>query len=178
MEFYDVIKERRSIRRYKPDLVSREQLMRVLEAARLAPSWKNLQCWRFIVVTEESGKNSIAAALADTNPGKRALQTAPIDIVLCADPQASGIMGDRLYYLVDCGITMEHLVLAASAEGLATCWIGAFDEETVKTAMGVPSEWRVIAMTPLGYPDQKPTPGSRKEPTDIFCKEKWGGDVL
>ena len=175
MDIYDVISQRRSVRRYKPDLISRDQIVRVLEAARLAPSWKNMQCWRYVVITEEAGKKGVAAALADSNPGKNALLTAPVDIVLCADPQASGIMGDRYYYLVDCGITMEHLVLAAGAEGLATCWIGAFNEEIVKAAIDVPAEWRVVAMTPLGYPDQNPARRTRKEPADIFRKGKWNG---
>ena len=173
MNVYEAISKRRSIRRYKSEPVAKEQLDRVLEAARWAPSWKNLQCWKFIVVTGDAEKASIAAALADTNPGKKAMLTAPIDIVLCADPQKSGIMGDQNYYLVDCGITMEHLVLAACAEGLGTCWIGAFDEATVKKAMDVPAEWRVVAMTPLGHPDQTPPPGRRKEPTEIITYAKF-----
>ena len=178
MDVYEAISKRRSIRRYKPDAVSREQLLRVLEAARLAPSWKNQQCWRFVVVTEEAGKKAVAAALADQNPGKNALLTAPVDIVLCADPQASGIMGDRYYYPVDCGITMEHLVLAAQAEGLGTCWIGAFDEATAKAAVGVPAGWRVVAITPLGYPAHNPAPPPRKEATEIFRAGKWDGKAL
>ena len=175
MDVYEAISQRRSIRRYKPDPVGQEQLTRVLEAARLAPSWKNQQCWRYVVITEETGKIGVAAACADTNPGKNALKTAPVVVVLCANPQASGIMGDRLYYMVDCGITMEHLVLAAKAEGLATCWIGAFDEETAKTAVGAPADWRVVAMTPLGYPDHSPSPTPRRDVSDVFRKEKWDG---
>jgi nitroreductase len=68
---------------------------------------------------------------------------------------------------------MEHLVLAAWAEGLGTCWIGAFHEETVKIAMGIPAEWRVVAMTPLGYPEQQPGPGSRKDLGEIISHSSF-----
>lgn len=175
MNFYEVIEARRSIRRYKPDQVGEEMVSRVLNAARLAPSWKNLQCWRFIVVHREEGKAGILNAFADSNPGKKAILAAPVMIVLCADPQASGKMGDKEYYLVDAGITMEHLMLAARAEGLGTCWMGEFEEDEVKKALEIPSQWRVVGLTPLGYPDQDPKPRPRKSMEEIVYREKWGG---
>ncbi|OPX90629.1 MAG: 5,6-dimethylbenzimidazole synthase [Pelotomaculum sp. PtaB.Bin013] len=142
----------------------------------MAPSWKNLQCWRFIVVCSEESKNGILTAIPDANPGKKAIATAPVAIVLCADPQSSGVMGDRYYYLVDSGIAMEHLVLAASAEGLGTCWIGVFDENIVKSALAIPVGWRVVAMTPLGYPDQESSPRPRKKINEIVFREKWNSN--
>lgn len=175
MNLYEVIEARRSIRRYKPDPVGEEKVARVLDAARLAPSWKNLQCWRFIVVRSEEGKAGLLAAFADTNPGKKAIMAATVMIVLCADPQASGKMGDKEYYLVDAGITMEHLMLAARAEGLGTCWLGEFNEDVVKTALEIPTQWRVVGLTPLGHPDQDPKPRPRKTMEEIAFREKWGG---
>jgi len=173
MDIYELIKARRSIRSYKPDAVGEDLVERVLEAARLAPSWKNLQCWRFIVICSEESKNGILAAIPDSNPGKKAIATAPVAIVLCADPRSSGVMGDRYYYLVDSGIAMEHLVLAAAAEGLGTCWIGVFDENIVKSALAIPAGWRVVAMTPLGYPAQESGPRPRKKTNEIVFREKW-----
>jgi len=175
MDFYELVKARRSIRSFKSDPVDEDLLKRVLEAARLAPSWKNLQCWRFIVVCGEESKTGILAAIPDTNPGKKAIAAAPVAIVLCADPRASGVMGDRHYYLVDSGIAMEHLILAARAEGLGTCWIGVFEEDVVKSALSVPADWRVVALTPLGYPDQEPASRPRKTIDEIVFREKWNG---
>ncbi|HUW64269.1 MAG TPA: nitroreductase family protein [Spirochaetia bacterium] len=177
MDVYEAISARRSIRRYKPDQVAQEQVLRVLDAARLAPSWKDLQCWRFIVVRGETGKTGILSGFEDTNPGKKAITAAPVMIVLCADPQASGKMGDKDYYLVDAGITMENLMLAARAEGLGTCWLGEFDENPVKVALSIPATWKIVGMTPLGYPDQDPKPRPRKTLEEIVCYERWDGQA-
>ncbi|MCL6638143.1 MAG: nitroreductase family protein [Firmicutes bacterium] len=174
MELYEAIEARRSIRRFKADPVADGQLERVLNAARLAPSWKNLQCWRFIVIRSEEGRASVLPAFDDSNPGKKAIMAAPVLIVLCADPEASGKMGDRLYYLVDAGIAMENLMLAARAEGLGTCWLGEFNEDAARVPLGVPEGWRVVGMTPLGYPDQDPKPRPRKSLDEIVFAEKWG----
>ncbi|MCD1295624.1 nitroreductase [Methanocella sp. CWC-04] len=145
MEFYEVIRDRKSVRRYLPDKVPEEALLRVLEAARLAPSWCNKQCWSYIVVDDPGLISSIVAG------GAKAFN-APMYIVLCADPSLSGSIGGKEYYLVDAAISMEHLVLAATAEGLGTCWLGAmFNEESVKKALSIPDGLRVVAITPLGY---------------------------
>lgn len=173
MELYDVIAGRRSIRRYKTEPVSEEQVLRVLDAARLAPSWKNLQCWKFIVVRSEEGKAGILAAFNDNNPGKKAISPAPVVVVLCAEPQASGYVDEKAYYLVDAGIAMEHLILAAWAEGLGTCWMGEFDEKKVKAVLNVPDGWKIVGLTPLGYPDQDPKPRPRKSLEEISFREKW-----
>jgi len=175
MDVYEAVAARRSIRRYKPDPVAEETVTRVLDAARLAPSWKNLQCWRFVVVRGETGKAGLLSAFADTNPGKKAIAAAPVMIVVCADPQASGKMGGKEYYLVDVGIAMENLMLAARAEGLGTCWLGEFDEQPVKEALGVPADWKVVGMTPLGWPDQDPKPRPRKALDEIVFQERWDG---
>lgn len=169
-----MITRRRSIRRYKPDAVDEEQVLRVLDAARLAPSWKNLQCWRFIVVRSEERKASILTAFDDSNPGKKAIMPAPVLIAICADPQASGLIDEKAYYLVDAGIAMEHLILAARAEGLGTCWLGEFDEKALKGALEIPDNWKVVGLTPLGYPDQDPKPRPRKSLEEICFREKWG----
>jgi nitroreductase len=161
MEFMEVIRRRRSIRKYKPDPVPEEEIKYVLEAARLAPSWANSQCWHFVVVTDEEVKRQVAQA------GNEWIAQAPVIIVACADPTKPGTKGDQPYYLVDIGIAMEHLVLAAADRGLGTCWIGWFDEEKVKKALGVPENIRVVASTPLGYPDESPDPRPRKSLDEI-----------
>lgn len=146
MEFYDVVKQRKSVRRYASQKVPEEALLRMLEAARLAPSWGNRQCTRFIVVDDAALAGKIVSNVA------RAFN-AQVMIVACADPGQSGHREGKDYYLVDVAISMEHLVLAATAEGLGTCWLGGmFDEQTVKKELGIPDEMRVVAITPVGYP--------------------------
>jgi len=162
----ETIRGRRSIRRYRPDPVPREKLDAILEAARLAPSWKNQQCWRFIVVTDEAKRRAI------TKRGWTA--EAPVIIVGCAHPGLSGGNAGQQYYMLDMGIAMEHMVLAAAEQGLGTCWIGGqFDEDTVKAELGVPDGVRVVALLPVGYPAENPGPKQRKPVEEIVSQEKW-----
>lgn len=172
MELMDVIKLRRSIRKYKPDPVSDEDIEYVLNAARLAPSWKNLQCWRYVVVKNEEIRRKIAESRPQS---KDWIIEAPVIIVACADPSKSGYHGDKEYYLVDIGISFEHLILAARERGLGTCWIGEFNEEIVKEAIDAPENIRIVAFTPLGYPAiEKGEVKDRKNLEEICFYEKYG----
>ena len=176
MEFYDVINSRRSIRRYKDIPVEKEKLQAVMNAAIQAPTWKNLQGWRVIIIGPES-KDKILQSIPDTNPGKKGIASAPLVMVFCANPADSGERDGQNYYLVDSGIAMEHLVLAARNEGLGTCWMGIFDEAIIKTSFGIPEQWRVVAITPLGYPDQDPQPRPRKALAEMCFEGHWGNSV-
>ena len=98
-DFFQVVRDRRSIRKYKSDAVPRELIDQVLEAARLAPSWHNLQCWRFLVLTEAVKKEAMLSAFPDENPGKKSLQQAPVVIVVCADPLESGREEGKDYFV-------------------------------------------------------------------------------
>lgn len=148
MEFYDVVKNRKSIRKYMSKKVPEDVLDRILEAARWAPSWKNGQCTRYIIVDDPALMPKVVSGMV-VNWG------APMFIVACADPANSGHKNGMDYYLVDLAISMEHLVLAAAAEGLGTCWIGAmFNEASVKNALSIPDNMKVVAVTPLGYPEE------------------------
>ncbi len=174
MEFIDVVKNRRSIRAYKPDSLAADKVAYVLEAARLAPSWKNLQCWRFMVITSEEKRQAVANALPASNPGTKALLEAPVIVVLCADPKESEVWDGKDFYMLDAGLAMEHLMLAATDQGLATCWQGLFSEDDMRRALGVPGDIRVIAVTPLGYPAQVRNPRPRKAIEQIAFGETWG----
>ena len=173
MEFYDVIAARKSCREYLERPVTEQQLLRVLEAARLAPSWRNFQCWRYIVVSDRQVIHKLSIVLKN-NPSENAYQCAPYIIILCAYPGESGNMFDKQYYLADCGISMEHLCLAASNEGLGTCWVGWFNETGVKNVLDIPEDVRVVALTPLGYPSGNYKERSRKELSQIVFYNKWG----
>jgi len=175
VEVYKVLEDRRSVRKYKPDPIPEEKLKRILDAARIAPSWSNLQCWRFIVVRDHERKEQLASSMPEKNPARKAVgQTAPAVVVLCADPKKSGKQDGKEYYLLDAGLAMQQLMLAAKAEGLGTCWVAWFDEEKVREACAVPPEYRVVGLSPLGYPEKDPSPRPRKELEEIVFAEEWG----
>lgn len=171
MDFYETVKNRRSIRKYTDRPVEKEKLSRILEAGRLAPSWCNRQCWRYLVVSDEMLKKNLGEIL--DNPSVECYEKAPYVLVLCADPSDSGRQAGKDYYLVDCGISMEHVVLAATAEGLATCWVGAFPENPVRNLLKVPEDTRVVAITPLGYGDEEPEARPRKAEREVFFENHW-----
>ena len=185
MDFTDLVLKRRSIRKYKSDPVSEEDLKYVLEAARIAPSWGNRQCWKYIVVSDETLRKKIIekppevmspAPRDDVRPRRPRdwIAQAPIIIVGCADPTKSGNKEEKQYYLLDMGISMEHLILAAAEKGLGTCWIGGgFDETVVKETLGIPREICVVALTPLGYPDEATEPRPRKSLEKMTSSNRW-----
>lgn len=174
MELYEALEDRRSIRKYTADPVSDETLQKLLRAAGIAPSWKNNQCWRFIVVREQSRKQKLAGSLPDGNPCKKAIAEAPVVLVLCADPRTSGRQDGKDYYLLDAGLAMQQLMLAAHTEGLGTCWVAWFDEAKARSACNIPEPYRVVALTPLGVPAHRPSPRPRKELEEIVFLEEWG----
>jgi nitroreductase len=164
MDFNKVLKKRRSIRKYKDTPVPRESIVKVLEAARIAPSAGHRQPWHFIVVEDRAtreklvGRSSWAAK-------------APVMIVGVADPVAS-----PSWYMNDMGIAFEHVVLTATSLGLGTCWMGQTRRDAeVKEFLGIPDELKVIALTPLGEPDETPGPKDRKGLEEIVSWEKYGG---
>jgi nitroreductase len=167
VELMEVIRTRRSIRKYRPDPVPQEDIEYILEAARLAPSWANSQCWHFVVVTDPQVKEAMAKA------GNPWAAHAPALIVACADPTKPGTKGDQQYYMLDIGIAMEHAILAATERGLGTCWIGWFEEDIVKKALGVPESMRVVAFSPLGYPAGPPGALERKSLDQIMSHNQY-----
>ncbi len=188
MEVLETIRKRRSIRQYKSDPVDDETLKKILESARWAPSWKNTQCWRFIVVRDSNLKAAIADCLikskrGDTlvdNAGTKAIKQAPILIVACAELGKTGLnagvfatdKGD--WYMFDTALAMQNLVLAAQAMGLGTVHLGLFDAKKVAKILEVPEGFCVVSMTPLGYPDEQPTARPRKELSEIVFYDKFG----
>ena len=165
MSVIEVIKKRRSIRRYRPARISDEDLRSILEAARLAPSAGNRQPWYFIVVREKSTKERLAEAAAH----QMFIADADVIIVGISDPNRSPRWYDK-----DIMIAMEHMVLVATELGYGTCWIGAFDEDKVKDILGIPEEYRVIALLPVGVPAESPEPRPRRSLEEIAFSEKWG----
>lgn len=158
MDFYSTIETRTSIKDFKNTPIDSDKLSRIINAAMMAPSWKNKTCYKIIIIDDKNKKNSIASAITNnTDLAAEAVKTAPIVSIVVADPEKSGIVNGKEYYLVDSAIAMEHFILAATNEGYGTCWIGAFDEDKVKSILNIPDNYRVVAMTPVGeVQNQKP----------------------
>ncbi len=171
MSVLDTIRERRSVRVYKSGPIPTESLLRVLEAARLAPSGKNLQPWKFIIVQNKELKIKLAKA----SNAQHFIAEAPLILVACGFPEECyRSMGRYMKsWPVDVTIALEHLILQAQEEGLGTCWIGSFEEEEVKSLLSVPENVRVLALTPLGYPGEIPESRGRKSIEEIVSYDSF-----
>jgi len=169
MEVFTAISQRRSVRAYKDTDVAEDKLNKVLEAARLSPSASNRQEWKFIVVKNQDTKKKLAkAALGQSFVGE-----APIVIVACATEAREIMTCGQPAYTVDVSIACAYMILEAYEVGLGTCWIGDFMEDEVKSILKIPEHVRVVAMTPLGYPNQASSQKSRKNMDQIICFERY-----
>ena len=179
MDLMEAIKGRRSIRKYKPDLVPESTLQKIMEAVRWAPSWANTQCWEVVVVKDPDIKSALANTLTKTNPSLSSMTEAPLVIVLCGKKGVSGfkkgevatVKGDWLMF--DTGIAMQTLCLTAHSLGLGTVVIGLFDHRKAEEILGVPESIEVVAMTPLGYPVASESAPKRKDPSEFIFYEKY-----
>ena len=174
MEFYDVIKTRRSVRRFSKKAVPDDVLGKVLEAARIAPSGNNRQPWRFVVVKEPQKKEKIAHASYDQD----FVAEAPVVVICCSIKCTSGYepwrdeAGRR-----DAIIAIDHLILAARNEGLGTCWVGAIHDQQIKQIVKVPDDVDIVMVIPLGYPASKSDfreVSQRKRIDEICFFEEYG----
>lgn len=172
MDFFDVINSRKSIRSYSKKEIAREKLQKILSAAGRGPSWQNQQCVRFLIVTSEEAKKNLVACSPDWN--KKALSEAPAAVVACALPPESGAVDDQKYYMADAAIAMQNLVLAATAEGLATCWQAPRAEKEMRKAFNIPEEYRVVAVTPIGYGNEEPERTERIPLDEMAFENEWG----
>jgi len=173
MDLLEAIKGRRSIREFKPDPVKDEDLKRILEAGRWAPSAGNCQPSEFVVVKDPTVKRRLAtAALEETF-----IAEAPVVIVVCANvPRTSwryGRRGEELYCIQDTAAATQNMLLAAYSLGYGTCWVGAFDDDAVAEVIRVPPGVRPVAIIPLGRPAERPSPPSRRPLGEIVHENKF-----
>jgi nitroreductase len=169
MDVSTAISQRRSVRTYRDTDVGEDQLRKILEAARLSPSASNRQEWKFIVVKNKETKRK----LANASFGQSFIGEAPVVIVACATETKTIMLCGQPAYTVNVSIACAFMILQAYELGLGTCWIGAFMEDEVKETLEIPEPIRVVAMIPLGYPNQPPSQRPRKALDQIVCMEKY-----
>jgi len=170
MDVFEAIKGRRSVREFKPDPVKDEDLKRILEAGRWAPSAGNCQPSEFVVVKDPSVKRRLATAALE----QTFIAEAPVVIVVCANiPRTSrryGKRGEDLYCIQDTAAATQNILLAAYSLGYGTCWIGAFDDDAVAEVIRVPPGVRPVAIIPLGRQAESPSPPPRRPLNEIVHK--------
>lgn len=180
MDFLELVKKRKSVRKYKNKSISREKLMKCVESARLAPSACNSQPWKFIIVDESNLIQEISKKAFHTFysvnsfvQGAKALIVVVSDKVGFQRKVAKFLKGTN-YYLIDIGIACEHLILQATELGLGSCWIGWFDEKRIKNILDIPKRKKVDIVISLGYPkNSHPSFKNRKERNEIISFNKY-----
>jgi nitroreductase len=169
MSFLDLVRQRYSVRAYKPDPVEEEELRQVLEAARLAPTAKNLQPFQLVIIHTKGRK----AELQRVNDQEWFTQP-PILICACGIPAEGYVRADGRRYLdVDLAIVMDHLILAATELGLGTCWCAAFDAQAAREVLELPQDVEPILFTGLGYAADQPKEKERKSLEQLVRYERW-----
>jgi nitroreductase len=171
MEVYEAIRARHSVRSYRDRAVEPAKLARVLEAAHLAPSARNEQEWRFVVVSDLAKREALAMEAST----QAFMLEAPLLIAACAQTDGRIMRCGQAAYPIDVAIALDHLSLAAASEGLGTCWIGSFDAGKVRRILGIPAEVQVVALMLLGYPRETVAPPkkSRLPLEEIVHREAW-----
>jgi nitroreductase len=179
-DLVQIIKERRSIRKYEEKDVPEEILNQILEAVRWAPSWTNCQPWEVVVVKDQGVKEKLQASLPPKgNPAIKAIVQAPVLLVLCGKTETSGYykgkattkLGD--WFMFDLGIAAQNICLTAHDLGLGTVIVGLFDHNRAKNPLNVPEDYELVAMIPLGYPAKRPSAPSRKTISEFTHYESF-----
>jgi nitroreductase len=171
MDIYTAVRVRRSVRAYADKPIEDEKLARIMEAARLAPSASNRQEWRLVVVRDRG----MRLKLAEAANNQAFVGQAGAVLVACAAKAEHVMSCGQPCYPIDVAIILDHISLLAAAEGLGTCWIGAFNEAKVKQLLGIPPEVRVVELMPIGYPAEplESKPKNRMAVEEIVKEEKW-----
>lgn len=180
METREIIKNRRSIRRFTDQPISDWVLQELLEAIRWSPSWANTQCWEVIVVKDAATKEKLSEMLSPNNPATRGVVEAPVVMVMCGKKGAAGFkkgepvteIGD--WYMFDVGIASQNLCLAAADLGLGTVHAGYVQHAKIAELLGVPEGVQVVEVIPVGYPVKEGTVVPRKEMETFVFQDRYG----
>ena len=154
MDYLEVIKQRKSVRTYKSDPIPDDVLEEILEAGSCAPSAQNRQPWRYLVINDNQKVRELARNCGLIGLSNFFIKSAPLVIVACADTKSNVRINGMDYYQVDTAISFQQMILCATNQGLGTCWMAAYSEKILKKYLQLPASWRVVAMSPFGYPSE------------------------
>ena len=160
-ETLQTMTNRKSIRKYLPAPVPQEHLELILEAARQAPTGNNTQGWQIIVISDAVLRKKTAQACENQ------LWMADAPVILCLVT----LPGEGQ---VDGAIVLDHAILAATSLGYGTCWIGAYNNAEVKRVLGIPPEYGILNLTPVGVPAVDPVKPARKARRELFMADRFG----
>jgi nitroreductase len=175
-DFMEILKGRRSIRKYEEKGIPEGILNQVLEAVQWSPSWANTQCWEVVLVRDGETKTRLQETLPPTNPAVKALIQAPVVLALCGKVKSSGYKKGEVttkfgdWFLYDLGIATQSICLAAHDQGLGTVVIGLLDHDKAKQVLGVPDGYELVSLIPLGYP-AKDSPAPKRRAIGEFTHE-------
>ncbi|RLE47688.1 nitroreductase family protein [Candidatus Woesearchaeota archaeon] len=176
MDVFDIIYNRRSVRKFKDIPVEMEKIGKILDAGRLAPSAGNLQDWKFILVKKPETIEAVAKSCLE----QFWIDSAPVLIVVCTDPSRTiehyGNRGEFYSYHNGAAAVMS-MIFAASAQGLATCWVGAFEDAMIKRILNIPDNVIVHAVLPIGYAAEKPPAPSKFNLENVTFLESYGNRI-
>jgi len=180
MDLMQIIKDRRSVRKFKADPVPDEFIDSILQAGQWAPSWANTQCWRFIVIRDTEIKEKLAETKGKGNPAGDAIKYAPVVIAICAELKQSGyykgeaptIKGD--WYMFDTALAAQNMMLMIHDLRLGTVPVGLFDSARVEQILQLPESMTIVILLPIGYPDEEPKAPKRKEIGEIAFHNTFG----
>lgn len=168
-DLMEIIRERRSVRKFEEKEVSEEMINTLLDSVRWAPSWANTQCWEIIVIRDKAIKGNIQNTMIGKNPAAKAIEAAPVLLAICGKLKSSGYYKNEAptkfgdWILFDLGIAAQNICLAAHHLGLGTVVVGMFDHNKVKEILNIPEDHEVAALIPVGYPSQIPSAPKRRE---------------
>jgi nitroreductase len=168
MDVYEAMRQRRSVRKFEDRVIADDVLTRVLDAGILAPTGRNRQEWKYVVVRDSETKKRLADASEQVFIGRAQAVVAVVSL----DPDREMFCGIQAGP-VDCAIVIDHMTLAAVAEGLGSCWIGHFDQDKCRDILDIPAPAKIIEMLVMGYPADAPGEKKRKSPADLICWEKF-----
>ena len=172
-EFMDLVKKRRSIRKFQDKPLPENGVNTLLEAVQWTPSWSNTQCWEMVVVDNPSIKDALKDTLMPRNPATMAVANAPVVLALCGKRNSAGFYKETAttkygdWFMFDLGLATQNICLAAQAMGLGTVIVGAFDHNKANEILKTPEGVDVVVLIPVGYPDQDPQAPKRRESSEF-----------